>query len=161
MVVLVDVMLWFAVIAVGLMAGVYFTFSSFVMRSLDTIEKPLGMIAMQEINRVILRSVFLPIFFASSAVCAALAVVAIVGGPSTGSTAMLAGSAIYVAGMFVVTVVRNVPLNNALEATAARGPDGEAMWRRYMQRWTVWNHVRTLSCMASLAMLVLALAERI
>ena len=161
MVVLVDVMLWFAVIAVGLMAGVYFTFSSFVMRSLDTIEKPLGMIAMQEINRVILRSVFLPIFFASSAVCAVLAVIAIVGGPSTGSTAMFAGSAIYVAGMFVVTVVRNVPLNNALEATAARGPDGEAMWRRYMQRWTVWNHVRTLSCMAAMALLVLALAERI
>ncbi|MCB2062199.1 MAG: DUF1772 domain-containing protein [Novosphingobium sp.] len=161
MVVLVDVMLWFAVIAVGLMAGVYFTFSSFVMRSLDTIEKPLGMIAMQEINRVILRSVFLPIFFASSAACALLAVVAIVGGPSTGSTAMLAGGAIYVVGMFVVTVVANVPLNNALEATAARGPDGEAMWRRYMQRWTVWNHVRTLSCMASLALLVLALAERI
>ena len=161
MVVLVDVMLWFAVIAVGLMAGVYFTFSSFVMRSIDTIEKPLGMIAMQEINRVILRSVFLPIFFASSAACALLAVVAIVGGPSTGSTAMLAGGAIYVVGMFVVTVVANVPLNNALEATAARGPDGEAMWRRYMQRWTVWNHVRTLSCMASLALLVLALAERI
>ena len=161
MVVLVDVMLWFAVIAVGLMAGVYFTFSSFVMRSLDTIEKPLGMIAMQEINRVILRSVFLPIFFASSAACALLAVVAIVGGPSTGSTAMLAGGAIYVVGMFVVTVVANVPLNNALETTAARGPDGEAMWRRYMQRWTVWNHVRTLSCMASLALLVLALAERI
>ena len=161
MVVLVDVMLWFAVIAVGLMAGVYFTFSSFVMRSLDTIEKPLGMIAMQEINRVILRSVFLPIFFASSAACALLAVVAIVGGPSTGSTAMLAGGAIYVVGMFVVTVVANVPLNNALEATAARGPDGEAMWRRYMQRWTVWNHVRTLSCMAAMALLVLALAERI
>ena len=44
---LTNLLLWFSAISVGLMAGVYFTFSAFVMRSLDAIEAPAGMLAMQ------------------------------------------------------------------------------------------------------------------
>ena len=43
-------LLWFAIISIGLMAGVYFTFSAFVMRSLDVIEKPSGMLARTRAN---------------------------------------------------------------------------------------------------------------
>ncbi|QUL37862.1 anthrone oxygenase family protein [Erythrobacter sp. JK5] len=77
-----------------------------------------------------------------------------------GAMAMLAGGAIYVVGMFVVTVAGNVPLNNALEATAADGPEAESMWARYMQRWLPFNHIRTLACTVSLGLLILALVER-
>lgn len=152
-------LLWFAAISVGLMAGVYFTFSTFVMRALDDIESPSGMLAMQSINRVIQRSLFLPLFFASTLACIVLGIVAAMDLSGPGAIAMLAGSALYVVGMFIVTLIANVPLNNALEATDARSADGEAMWRRYMQRWTVWNHVRTLSCTAACALLICALLQ--
>ena len=56
--IVIDGLLWFTAISVGIMAGVYFTFSAFVMRSLDAIEAPAGMLAMQSINRIILKSVF-------------------------------------------------------------------------------------------------------
>ncbi len=152
--------LWFAALSVGIMAGVYFAFSAFVMRSLDATERPVGMVAMQSINRIIVRSLFLPLFFASSLACLLLAVFGVMEWGSPGAGPMVVGGALYVIGMLVLTAAANVPLNNALEATDAAGPDAEAMWRRYMQRWLPWNHVRTVSCTVSLALLIGAIAAR-
>ena len=156
--------LWFSIVSVAIMAGVYFTFSAFVMRSLDAIEAPAGMKAMQSINRIIVKSAFLPIFFASTLVCAALVVCASLDMAAPGALWTMAGAALYVVGMFGVTLVGNVPLNNTLEATAiatgADGPEAKAVWAMYMRQWTCWNHIRTLSCTASLVFLVLALAQQ-
>ncbi len=157
---IIDGLLWFAVLGVGVMAGVYFAFSAFVMRSLDAIGQVAGMLAMQSINRVILKSPFLPLFFASSGAAAVLAVVALLDLSQPGAVFLLAGAAAYVLGMFVVTVVGNVPLNNALEAAAADSAEGETMWRRYMRSWVAWNHVRTVACTLSLGLLVAALVAR-
>jgi uncharacterized membrane protein len=142
------------------MAGVYFTFSAFVMRSLDEIDAPMGMTAMQSINKVIVKSTFLPIFFASTIACAAMAVIALLDLTAVGARWMLAGSVTYVVGMFMVTVARNVPLNNKLEATIAAGPDGPAMWAQYMAKWTVWNNVRTLACTLAMILLIIAIHAR-
>ncbi|WFL78302.1 DUF1772 domain-containing protein [Altererythrobacter arenosus] len=158
--VVIDGLLWFTVISVAIMAGVYFTFSTFVMRSLDEIAAPAGMLAMQSINRVILKSIFLPIFFASSLAAAALVVLTLLEPSVPGAGWALLGSGLYVLGMFVVTVAGNVPLNNRLEATDAKGPDGEAMWATYLARWTLWNHLRTLACTVSLVLLILAISAR-
>ena len=152
--------LWFAAISVGIMAGVYFTFSVFVMRSLDALERPAGMVAMQSINRIIVKSLFLPLFFASSLACLLLAVFGVMQWGSAGAWQMVTGGALYLVGMLLVTMIGNVPLNNALEATDANGQEAEAMWRRYMQRWLPWNHVRTVSCTVSLVLLIAAIAER-
>jgi len=152
--------LWFAALSVGIMAGVYFTFSVFVMQSLDALERPAGMVAMQSINRIILRSLFLPLFFTSSLACLLLAVFGLMQWDSAGAWQMVTGGALYLVGMLLVTMAGNVPLNNALEATDAAGPEAEAMWRRYMQRWLPWNHVRTVSCAVSLVLLIAAIAER-
>ena len=46
-------------VATGLVAGVFLTFSDFVMRSLRAAEPAAGMDAMQWINRVVYRSVFM------------------------------------------------------------------------------------------------------
>lgn len=46
-------------IACAVMAGVYFAFSGFVMRSLRALPAVQGMAAMQSINRVILSSSFM------------------------------------------------------------------------------------------------------
>ncbi|MFB0613857.1 anthrone oxygenase family protein [Aurantiacibacter poecillastricola] len=153
-------LLWFSAVSAGIMAGVYFAFSAFVMRSLDAIAAPAGMQAMQSINRVILRSTFLPLFFLSLLACAVMAVIASLDLAAPGAVAMLIGALLYILGMFVVTVVGNVPLNNRLDATAAGSDEGAAMWREYMTRWTRWNHVRTLVCAVSLVFLVLAIVAR-
>ena len=70
---------------------------------------------------------------------------------------LVAGGALYFFGMFVVTVVGNVPLNNALENEKPGSQAGDVMWSRYLAAWVRWNHVRTLSCLASTICLVSAI----
>ncbi|NQX93776.1 MAG: DUF1772 domain-containing protein [Erythrobacter sp.] len=158
---LINAALWIAITFVAIMAGVYFTFSAFVMRALDALGAPAGMLAMQSINRIIVQSGFLPIFFASTLLCAGLAIFAALDLSAPGGSALLLGSAAYVVGMFVVTVAGNVPLNNALEATSVESPEASAIWAMYLAKWSLWNHVRTLSCTLALIGLVLALTQRL
>ena len=47
---------------------------------------------------------------------------------------MLCGSLLYLFGTFLVTIVRNVPMNNALERGQPTGDDASDHWARYEQR---------------------------
>ena len=53
----------------GLIAGVFFAFSSFVMKALSRIPAAQGIAAMQSINVVVLNPVFLGVFFGAAAGC--------------------------------------------------------------------------------------------
>ncbi|QFT78807.1 DUF1772 domain-containing protein [Erythrobacter sp. THAF29] len=154
---LVTLLIWFAAVSAGIMAGVYFTFSVFVMRSLAQLGDEPGARAMQSINRVILKSAFLPLFFASTLACAALIVLGLIGMAGPQGWAVIAGSAVYVVGMFVVTVIGNVPLNNRLDAVDPASAEGKAMWENYLARWLPFNHIRTLACTAAMVLLVIGL----
>ena len=152
-------LLWFMALSSGLMAGIYFAFSVFVMRALATLERAEGMRAMNAINAVIVRTAFLPLFFLSSLAALALAVTGGLRWGVSGGTAMAQGGAIYFIGMFMVTVGRNVPLNNALAAVDPASQAGAAIWARYLKEWTRWNHVRTLACTVSMALFIAAIAD--
>ncbi|WP_340588879.1 DUF1772 domain-containing protein [Erythrobacter alti] len=153
----ITLLIWFAALSAGVMAGVYFTFSVFVMRSLAHLGDEAGARAMQEINRVILRSAFLPLFIASSLACAALVVLGLTGLAGPEAWAVIAGGAIYVVGMFAVTAAGNVPLNNRLDAVDPASDEGKAVWRDYLVRWTRLNHVRTVACVVAMGLLVVGL----
>ena len=71
---------------------------------------------------------------------------------------LLAGSASYFVGTFLVTLVCNVPWNNRLAAADPASAAGQALWARYVSRWTAWNHVRTVAALAALAAFVLAIS---
>jgi len=157
---LIDALLWFSIVACGLLAGLYFTFSAFAMAALARIGAPAGVAAMNSINRVIQRSLFMPLFVGSSLSSLALAVVGALHRGEAGAGAALAGGGIYFVGMFVVTMLFNVPRNNALDASDPAGPAGQALWERYCKEWTAWNHVRTLASAAALILFVVALAAR-
>jgi uncharacterized membrane protein len=146
----ITALLWFCAISCGLLGGLYFAFSAFIMRALADIEPAAGAAAMNAINRVILRSAFMPLFLGSTLACATLSILGLI----AGSWLLIAGGALYVIGMFVVTMAFNVPLNNALLASAARDP---AVWRQYVLRWTRWNHVRTLASTGASALFIAAL----
>jgi len=155
----ITVLLWFSAIGCGLIGGLYFAFSAFVMRALGRIEAASGIAAMNAINETILRSLFMPLFWGTTLASTALVVIALIDGP-TGATAMFLGGIVYVVGMFVCTVVFNVPLNNALAAVGSNSGTAASVWQRYLDEWTRWNHVRTIACTVASAAFVLALIER-
>ncbi len=148
---------WFGAIGCGVMAGVYFTFSAFVMKSLEGIDTAAGIKAMQSINDVILRSAFMPLFFGTS-IAAAASVAAYVIGPGASSSGWMAlGGSIYFVGMFLCTVFFNVPLNNKLKSVDPGSSDGATVWDTYLHTWTRWNHVRTVSSAMACAFYIYAI----
>ncbi|WP_137861464.1 MULTISPECIES: anthrone oxygenase family protein [unclassified Sphingomonas] len=156
---LVPGLLWFSAIGCGLMAGLYYAFSTFIMTALGRIAPASGMAAMNAINVDILRSSFLPLFLATTVAAGLLAAAGALRWGEPGSLAMLAGGTLYLLGMFGVTMLFNVPLNDALTAAGDGGGSAE-IWARYVREWTMWNHVRTLSSTAALALFVVALVQR-
>jgi uncharacterized membrane protein len=157
---LVPGLLWFSAIGCGLLAGLYFAFSAFIMTALGRIDQAAGISAMNAINVDIVRSLFMPLFLGSTLASAALAVMAMLRWGEPGAMPMLAGGVLYVAGMFVVTMVFNVPLNDALAAAHPSSPEAASLWARYLKDWTFWNHARTVASAGACVLFIAALAAR-
>ena len=141
--------LWFAAIGCALMAGIYFAFSTFVMASFARIETAAGIAAMQSINDVILGSAFMPLFFGTSLASVGLAAFAALNPPNLSMIATLSAGTLYFSGMFLCTILFNVPLNNKLKDADPYSATGAAVWDLYLHGWTRWNHIRTIASTVS------------
>jgi uncharacterized membrane protein len=146
-----------AALGSGLMAGLFFAFSTSVMAALARISAPAGISAMQAINVTILNPVFFTVFFGTAALSLFLLIAALAGWGEGRTTSLVAGSLLYLVGCMVVTMIFNVPLNNALAATNATSADAAPTWTRYLSSWVAWNHVRTATCLGALAAYIVAL----
>jgi uncharacterized membrane protein len=147
-------LLWFLALGCGLMAGLYYAFSAFIMTSLSRIAPEAGIATMVSINDVILKTSFMPLFMGTSLASVAIAILAALRWQGPESLIVIVAGLIYFVGMFGVTAAFNVPLNNALVA------DGAGTWQRYLTVWTTWNHVRTVASLVSSALFIYALAAR-
>ena len=147
-----------ATLGCGLMAGVFFAFSTFIMKALARLPPAQGIAAMQSINVFAVTPVFMTALFGTAAACLLLAVSTLLAWQKQGAGYLLLGSLFYIVGTALVTIVFNVPRNDALAAVNPASADGARLWVDYVSRWTAWNHVRTLAALAAAALLTLALS---
>lgn len=133
----------------GLTAGLYFVFSVAVMTALGRLQPAIGIAAMQSINRVIVNPLFLGVFFGTAMICVVLGVAALVGWQARGAVTLLTACLLYLLGNIVVTLMANVPLNNALAGADPDSAEGGRVWSHYLTVWTRWNHIRTIACLAA------------
>jgi uncharacterized membrane protein len=145
-----------AIVGCGLMAGLFFAFSTSVMPGLARLPKPLAALAMQESNRTIQNPLFLLVFLGTAVVCLLVAVAALVSGYG-GVVWLVAGALLYVVGGFVVTMVVNVPMNNRLDRADPDSAEGAEIWTEYLSRWTAWHHLRALASTLATALLAVGL----
>ncbi len=146
-----------AALGCGLVAGVFFAFSTFVMQALARLPPSEGIAAMQSINAVVLASWFMVAFFGTAAACAVVLIYSLFRWPEPGAVYLFAGSVFYLAGSVLVTVVFNVPRNKALASLAPAAPESSSRWASYISSWTIWNHVRTAASLAAAASFSIAL----
>ncbi len=146
-----------AAIGCGLVAGIFFAFSSFVMGALGRLPLEQGINAMQSISVVVINRSFFLAFFGTAALCLALFAGAWFWWGVPAGKLLLLGSVVYLAGTIDVTMVFNVPLNNALAAVAPASTEGATLWAHYLDRWTMWNTVRTVAPTAAMGCYVAAL----
>ena len=154
------ILIFLCALSSGLMAGVFFAFSNFVMRALARLRPSEGMRAMQAINVTVLNPLFLSIFMGTGAISLVAIVMALLRWQGS-STCTLLGGGVYLLGSILVTLRGNVPLNNALVALDADAPDSASRWSDYVRDWTRWNHVRTIACAAASVLFILAINDAV
>lgn len=136
-----------SILGYALLAGVFLAFSDFLMRALARSSG--GLEAMQSINREVFRYVFMALFLGMAPVSLVLAI--------AGGGLITAAGVTYLVGAFALTVVANVPLNDALARHAPTSPDAMPFWTgTYLPRWTFWNSIRAVACLAAAVMLLAA-----
>jgi uncharacterized membrane protein len=135
----------------GLIAGVFFAFSSFVMKALGKLPLTQGIAAMQSINVVVINRWFMSVFFGTAIICLVLAILSVFRWQTPGTGYRLSGSLVYLLGTMLVTIVCNVPLNDSLAAVDPTSTNAGQVWANYLTAWTAWNHVRTIAALAAAA----------
>lgn len=148
----------FAALGCGLVAGIFFAFSAFVMKALSRLPPGEGIAAMQSINVAVLNSWFMTAFFGTAAACVLALISSLLRWPEPGAVYLLVGSVLYLVGTLLVTIVFNVPRNESLASAAPADPDGASLWAGYVVSWTAWNHVRTIAALAAAASFSVALS---
>ena len=134
-------------VACGLVGGVFFAFSTFVMSGLRASPPDVGLQAMQSINRKAPTPMFMLAFIGTAIACVVLGVWSLL----DGAALRAAGCGLYLV-TIVVTGVYHVPRNNALLAT-----DDPSAWTAYAGPWVAWNHLRTLASLAAAVLLTVSL----
>jgi uncharacterized membrane protein len=144
-------------VACGVVGGVFFAFSSFVIRALGAVAAPSGIRAMQSINVAAVTPLFMTALFGTGLACLGMAAYAVVVGMAAATLPIVAGATAYILGAIVVTIVCNVPLNNSLAVLDPDAGDAVWIWARYRRQWLAWNHVRALASILAAAWFAYAL----
>ncbi len=142
----------------GLVAGVFFAFSTFVMPALKRLPPANGIGAMQSINELAVTPAFMTALFGTAAACLGLVAWAVISLGERPAALVLVGGALYLIGTIGVTIVRNVPLNDVFAKLDPQGAEAAGRWDEYVAKWTAWNHVRSAASLAAAATLTIALS---
>ncbi len=143
----------------ALIGGVFFAFSSFIMKALARLPSAQGMMAMQSINIVVLNPLFLGVFMGTAMTSLLLVILAIRGWELPAAPYFLLGALLYIIGTFLVTGMGNVPLNNQLAKITATDPASSNIWQHYVERWTQLNTLRTVCALAASVVLLAGLLK--
>lgn len=137
-----------AAVSAAAVGGVFYAFSTFVMRGLDRTGPQDAVTAMRGINaEAQANAPFLTLFLGSALVALVVGIAAWVQLRLPGSGWILAGAVLALVPL-VVTVAFNIPLNDRLAGGAVPWPD-------YFRVWTLWNHVRTVAPLIGSVLMVI------
>ncbi|MFI5606650.1 DUF1772 domain-containing protein [Amycolatopsis sp. NPDC051903] len=133
-----GVVLVVAIVAAGLIAGLFYSYAVSVMPGLARADDHTFVTAMRQINIAIVNGWFLLTFLGAPLLAAAAVVLDLVAGGRRALPWLIAGCALLLA-MILISAAKNIPMNNALE----RGTAGLAELRaRFETSWVRWNLLR-------------------
>ena len=135
-----------ALLLSGAIFGFFYAWICSTMWGLDAADPRNALAAMQAMNASVRNAVFFPSFFLTPVALGAVAALLL---PTQRAPAMCFGAAavIYLCGGLVLTMIVNVPMNEALAQIAIPDDPAEAakIWQDYSQPWQFWNVTRTVA----------------
>ena len=143
----------------ALIGGVFFAFSSFVMKALARAPSSEGIAVMQSINVVVINPSFLGAFLGTALLSVVMVVLVFVSGSHLSMMFFIGGAISYIVGTFLVTIFCNIPLNDELAAVSATETNAARLWMHYLDQWTMWNHVRTVAAIIAALLYTVGLMQ--
>ncbi|NNC12629.1 DUF1772 domain-containing protein [Planctomonas sp. JC2975] len=142
----------------GLLAGVFQLYTFAIMPGLRRVDDGTFVTAFASLDRAIVNPWFLLVIFFGSPVLTALAAIAGWGGPGF---AWMVGALAATVACIVITVVVQLPANNALKVEAGdpRQDAGAIRGRFRETRWAAWNLVRSVLSTGAAVGLAVGLAQ--
>jgi uncharacterized membrane protein len=150
-----DILSLVCAIGCGVVAGVFFAFSTSVMKALSKLPAEHGIAAMQAINVIIINPLFLGTFLGTGIACALMLLVSLLRYELPGRLLAVSGAVVYIVGSFLVTMLFNVPRNDMLARVIPTAPEATTMWNEYVATWTAWNHVRGVAALGAAVLFML------
>ena len=143
----------------GLMSGFFFAYTFSVNLGLAKLNNKEYLTAMQSINKEVLHSIFYTSFFGTlfSLIISSIMYFDI---HSPKFLLIFFSCISYVIGVFGITAIRNVPLNNKIERFDISKASEESLQKMrviFEKPWLFWNNIRTLASFIAFVCLVIAL----
>jgi uncharacterized membrane protein len=156
-----DIVLGAAVVAMGLLAGLYFFSAIAVMPALTAADDRTLVDAMQQMIDKIENPAFFLVLFGAPALATVALVQALSSGQAKLAGWIIAGLALYTV-MVVITFAVHIPLNEDLKDAGdpARIENLGEVRDDFATPWVAWDIVRTLATIAASAALTWALVLR-
>ncbi|WP_326835811.1 anthrone oxygenase family protein [Amycolatopsis rhabdoformis] len=133
-----GVVLVVAIVAAGLIAGLFYSYAVSVMPGLARADDQTFVTAMREINIAIVNGWFLLTFLGAPLLAAAALVLDLVAGAGGALPWLIAGFVLLLA-MILISAAKNIPMNNALDRGTAPVAELRA---RFETSWVRWNLLR-------------------
>ena len=154
-----NVIIFLAAIGSGIVGGIFYAFSSFVMPALARIPAAQGAAAMNSISVAVINPSFMAAFLGTAFLCLIVGIGSLFFWNQPGARFALAASVVYLVGCIGVTFAFNVPLNDKLAALADTA-EAAVFWPHYLAGWNPWNHVRSVAGVLSAALFTVSLWQR-
>jgi len=154
-----DIILALATIFSAIISGLFFSYTFSINLGLHKLNDKTYLIAMQNINREILNPAFYCCFLGAP-ILLAISTVLFFDIHSPKFYLILAASLSYIIGVFVITGMRNVPLNNQLasvDLSIASEKSIKLMREAFEKPWVFWNLIRTYCSVFTLIFLIIAI----
>jgi uncharacterized membrane protein len=147
----------------ALIAGLFYAYSCSVVPGLGGLPDAQYLAAMQSINRAILNPVFFASFMGTLLCLPFCTYLCYKQGVSPRVVYLLCASLLYASGVFGVTMVGNVPLNEALDTFSIHAASANEIAQQrivFEASWNRLNLVRTGASLLTLVLVVLACLAR-
>lgn len=154
-----TIVILITIILTGLTAGLCFTWTNAVTPGIGQLNNLGFLQAFQQMNRAIINPVFMIVFFGPF-ISNMIIVYLKYQQQDTSFWVFMAAALLFILGVTMVTVFRNVPLNEILDKTdlaLASAEELKALRRKFENPWRHWHLVRTLSAIASFVLLLIGL----
>jgi len=152
-----SVILLFATLLTGLSAGVFFTWNNAVTPGIGRLNDVSYLKAFQHMNRTILNPLFYIVFMGPLLLSFAATYV-YKANPAYILWMLILATVIYFLGVFIVTILGNIPLNNMLDKSNLADislEDAKSLRDKFETKWNNLHLIRTISSTTSFLLLIL------